>query len=405
MTRRRVVVVGAGLAGLAAAVSALEHGADVTVLERRDSPGGATIDSAGWIWRYRDLATARTCAPHADPAVSAAIVARLDDDLAWLQRAGGKVVSEGTGRTITAGIRVDPRQVVHALVDRIGDRLRLRSAVAASRHAADGRLELRIEEGRLGALVGAAPTWEAADAVVFAGGGYAADLGRVAAECGAPHDAADEWVLRAPGAGTGASMDAATMLGGLRIPASGESLVRLVPRVDELPDPRALARFGELQLAGTVLRTRDGAEVERSPHDWSGALASWEFARRAGAGRLEFERATLREHVHGGLVEDIVRAAIATGADAGRLDGGGAWLAVRAGFTHTLCGLRVDADGRVLHARSGRFRRRDHELGALRHVYAAGADAAGSGLGGTASGLAQALVLGRRAGELAAAGD
>ena len=59
-TQRRVIVVGAGLAGLAAAIAAAEQGAHVEVLERQDAPGGATRDSAGWIWRYRDQRTART---------------------------------------------------------------------------------------------------------------------------------------------------------------------------------------------------------------------------------------------------------------------------------------------------------------------------------------------------------
>lgn len=40
MQRRRVVVIGAGIAGLAAAIRAAEGGAEVTVLERASHPGG-----------------------------------------------------------------------------------------------------------------------------------------------------------------------------------------------------------------------------------------------------------------------------------------------------------------------------------------------------------------------------
>ncbi|MEL6965510.1 MAG: FAD-dependent oxidoreductase, partial [Pseudomonadota bacterium] len=40
MTAPRVIVVGAGMGGLAAAMDLARKGADVTVLERADAPGG-----------------------------------------------------------------------------------------------------------------------------------------------------------------------------------------------------------------------------------------------------------------------------------------------------------------------------------------------------------------------------
>ncbi len=47
---RKVVVIGSGASGLAAAVSASEEGADVTVLESADVLGGTTASSGGAIW-------------------------------------------------------------------------------------------------------------------------------------------------------------------------------------------------------------------------------------------------------------------------------------------------------------------------------------------------------------------
>lgn len=407
---RHVLVVGAGLAGLAAAVSAREHGADVTVLERNDVPGGATADSVGWIWRYVDLATARACAPHADPAVLAAVVVRLDEDLEWLERHGVRRRSSGTGRALTDGVRVDPRQALDALTARLGeDRVEVRSSVIAARPRRGGGYELCVRRGRPGALQDSPDTWLAGDAVVFAGGGYARDLERIASESGVREETRSEWVLRAPQGGDGSSMDAAISLGALRVPATGECLARVVPHIDDggadALDPRMLGHFGELHRTGSVLRSAAGAELVRPAHDWSGAQLVWQLARTSGAGRLELPRAELRRDLGSGTVEDVLRAAVALGAQAGRGDGGSVWLAVRAGITHTLCGLRVDADARLQQASATRgLLRRQPGVRALDGCFAAGCDAAGTGLGGTASGLAQALVLGRRAGELAATG-
>lgn len=405
---RHVVVVGAGLAGLAAAAAAHDGGADVTVLERHDAPGGASASSVGWIWRYRDMEAARLCAPHADPGLRRAVVERLDDDIAWLERQGVQLRARDTAKAITRGVRVDPREAIAVLVERIGEEaLQPRTSVLGARPPLAGAgIELRVRRGRVGDLADEPDAWLHADAVVFAGGGYAADLDRVAREAQTPSSVSAEWVLRAPTGGDGSSMDAAMSLGALRVPATGESMCRIVPRVDAALDSRELGRMSELHLPDARLRaSSDGAVLEREAHDWSGSQLVWRLARTSGAGRLEFARADLRRELAGGTVEQLLRTAISAGAETGRTGDGGVWLAVRAGITHTLCGLRVDADGRLQHlpAARGLLRRRAVPR-PLDHAFAAGCDAAGSGMGGTASGLAQALVLGRRAGSLAAAG-
>ena len=50
---RQIVVVGAGMAGLVAAVQAQELGADVVVLEKGDEPGGSMAMSGGTVWCRR----------------------------------------------------------------------------------------------------------------------------------------------------------------------------------------------------------------------------------------------------------------------------------------------------------------------------------------------------------------
>lgn len=409
----RVAVIGAGLAGLVAAVAAQEAGATIVVFERADEAGGATRDSAGWMWRYRDAATARTCAPHGDPVVQAAVVERFDDDLAWLEARGVALRARETGRVLTVGGRIEPPQAIAGLVARLdardGDSLQLRRVVEGARRLEDEAIELRIGLlDRTGAREAGAAEVETFDAVVFAGGGYAADLQRIADEANVSDAAAQEWVLRSGRGGDGSSIDAALELGALRVPVTGECLVRLVPAAEATDvvaasmDSRALVRAGELQVPGTsVHAAADAPALAQAPHDWSGAQVAWELARMHGRGTLHLDRAALRTRIHaGGTVEDAVRAAIDAGAAAGRLEDGGVWLAVRAGITGTRCGLRVDGDGRVLQSAPRRFGRAGSPI-PIPRVYAAGIDAADPGMGGMGSGLALALVLGRRAGTLA----
>jgi tricarballylate dehydrogenase len=56
-TRRRevdVVIIGAGLAGISAAVTAAASGARTLVLERGESIGGSAIISGGYVWALAD---------------------------------------------------------------------------------------------------------------------------------------------------------------------------------------------------------------------------------------------------------------------------------------------------------------------------------------------------------------
>lgn len=381
----RVLVAGGGLAGLAAACTALEHGADVTLVEAREQLGGATADSAGWIWRYVDRAVARAGAPMADPLTRDLVVDRLDDELDWLEAQGVPVLAKGTGRALTRGVRIDPRVAIESLAARVGrERITTSAELRRIDRTERGGIEVELELGddarrRVRRVV---------DAVVVAGGGYAGDIERIADELGLPAEAAAGWRLRARSPGRGTALGALVRFGARRPVVDGQCLVRVAPCTPRPVPPEMLVAASELHLPVAVLRDPRGEVVPRAETDWSGAeqLSAWLL--RGGTGTLELPATALSLRVHSGSVASILELLSASGCSVEQRSDGSVRLEVCAGITHTWCGVAVDADACV----------RLPGDAEPAPVFAAGCDAAGTGLGGTASGLAQALVLGRRAG-------
>ena len=91
------VVVGAGMAGLAAAVEASERGADVLLLAKGDEPGGSMGLSSGVVWRYRDFERFRRECPAGSPELQRLIHDRLDGDIDWLERRRSSLVAAPRG--------------------------------------------------------------------------------------------------------------------------------------------------------------------------------------------------------------------------------------------------------------------------------------------------------------------
>lgn len=164
----QVIVCGGGLSGLSAAVTALEHGARVTLVEKAPELGGTTVLSGGLLWTFADFDQARAMIPHGDAAQQWLVYDNIDSARAWLVDMGAslgpleQVLGHGLGQT------ADPVQLIELLARRfesLGGVLRL----------ACGMESLITEQGRVcGVRVATAGGVEEilACAVILATGGF-----------------------------------------------------------------------------------------------------------------------------------------------------------------------------------------------------------------------------------------
>jgi FAD binding domain len=176
-TRRTVVVVGSGLAGLTAALQAVQDDARVVLVEAADEPGGSLAISGGLIWAPRSHADAGTLVPRGATKLLDVLVDDLEPLWTWLEQLGVALHPEapclkelpsggrvGRGRMMVAGRAGDRREVVSTLVERL--------------RALDGEIRLsspiesleRAPGGWSVGCTGSAPIH--AGAVVFAAGGF-----------------------------------------------------------------------------------------------------------------------------------------------------------------------------------------------------------------------------------------
>ncbi|HEX2045747.1 MAG TPA: FAD-dependent oxidoreductase [Gaiellaceae bacterium] len=343
-----LVVAGAGMAGLAAAVRARELGADVVVQEKGDRPGGSMLLSSAVVWRYREWERFRAECPAGDPELQRVVWERLDDALAWLERIGAPVLARETGNPLTTGLRFEPRGLTAALAARAGE-VRLRDPLT--------RLPREVP-------------------VVLATGGFQGDRGLVRERI-TPE--ADALVLRANPWSAGDGLRLALERGAALSNGLDEFYGRNLAAAPTIPPEEFVALA---QVYARVARVENIRGETYEPRTWSEIdVVQW-TARQPGArARYLVPDAALGESVRGGTVADVIRAAERAGAPVERA-AGVTEVEVVAGITTTLGGIRIDAGAR---AGDG--------------VYAAGADAGGVSTGGWSSALASALVLGRIAAE------
>src|SRR5215217_6048617 len=433
----RVVVAGGGLAGLTAALRAVELGARVTLLEKGDRPGGSFLLSSGYVWSYRDMATYRVEAPGGDIVLQKLILDRLGSGLDWLESAGGMLLSRETGNPLTFGARFDPEQTVAALAERI---------LASGAEILTGTaLEALTENGGYVTGVRASSPGRkidcAADAVILASGGFAANP-----------DLVGRYIIKGPGRmrvrahprSTGDGFLAALEAGALASAGLDEFYGRNLPAPPAEFSPERFVEVSQLYGRHAVAVNARGERYADEGADWSETALTRSTARQPGpyawyvldGAGLE---ARVRERTAGEMVEvardvggivlraasllelsdelselgvprdtflrtlDEYNAAVVSGKETSPPRTGPSrplsvppFVAVKVApsITHTVGGLAVDEGCRVLRGGDGR---------PIPGLYAAGVEVGGVSVGGYTSGLASALVFGRIAAESALA--
>ena len=99
-----VVVVGSGVSGSAAAMTAARAGARVALLEKMDTFGGSAALSAGMFWTAPSVAAYRARIPLGNLDLGARLVGDYDEALAELRASGVRVADEPKRDIMTFGI-------------------------------------------------------------------------------------------------------------------------------------------------------------------------------------------------------------------------------------------------------------------------------------------------------------
>lgn len=216
MTQQHVVVVGAGMAGLVAAVRAQQLGAKVTLLEKGPAPGGSLALSGGTLWTARTVQDLQRLVPRGHPLLGPILVDDFPDGVAWLQ---------SLGATLTP-LDSKPDRVVYmmdpnpgAFIDHMVKTFLQRGGTLLTETAATN---LRISsEGEVSGVTvrqGDGPRYDLdASAVILASGGFQANPEMMARYFGRwsdrfirrgnPHSTGDGWQMAHDvGAGTSAAM-------------------------------------------------------------------------------------------------------------------------------------------------------------------------------------------------------
>lgn len=446
------------MAGLCAAIAALERGASVVVLEKGARAGGSMWLSNGLIWTFADKAQLREDVSDGNKALQDFIVDGLPDALTWLSAQGVELAPEQTFQWYGRGRRANPAQMTPALLDRIASLGgRILTGTSLDRLICDDGAVKGIR-----AFDGQGPLEIRARSVILATGGFQGNA-ELLARYVTPH--ADNLILRSNPCSTGDGLFAAADAGAALTPLLnayyGHALVAPPARYSELEFQSASQKYGNLAVA---LDLRGERFADESAGTGEEAI-NFHIGSRPGACAVYIVDAAMAEMESPNnppprAAIDRARAYGGPVLDAGNLEelarGLGAWgippatalaslraynaavesgdcvslwpprsrnrfplakppfvaVMVRSAITYTCGGLQADLDMRVL--------RRSTSVSMMSNVIApsgemsiaeipglcvAGCDLGGVSTVGYIGGLAHALVTGKTAGETASQGS
>src|SRR5260370_2046776 len=110
-----LLVVGGGMAGLAAAGAATSAGAQLTLVEKRGMVGGSAAMSAGIVWTAADFKTLRHVVPGGDAALGQALIDGFWPGVDWVRATGVSVSERWEGQMgFGSAVRVDIKALLAA---------------------------------------------------------------------------------------------------------------------------------------------------------------------------------------------------------------------------------------------------------------------------------------------------
>jgi succinate dehydrogenase/fumarate reductase flavoprotein subunit len=199
------------MAGLCAAVRALEAGADVILLDKAPRLGGTTVLSGGRIWTFAEFDRLKEAIPDGDEVLQRSVFAALDAGFAWLGEQGVELGPEEPALGHGRGRHMAPLQAVPTLLQRVESL----GGIVATDTAVD---ELVLDNGAvtgLRAVSGDSSIELRGSAVILATGGFQGNPELVARYITSP----DSLYLRANPWSTGDGFLAATQAGAAVSPA------------------------------------------------------------------------------------------------------------------------------------------------------------------------------------------
>jgi len=164
----QVIVCGGGMAGLAAALSALEAGAEVILFEKAPEVGGTTLLSGGLIWTFADFSVLREQIPLGDAQLQWLVCDTIDASREWLMEQGVRFGPFKTRPDNVQARSIEPAQAISALLEkfkRLGGTVVCRAGMEGLVFIEDAVRGVRtVQDGRAHETRGAA--------VVLATGGF-----------------------------------------------------------------------------------------------------------------------------------------------------------------------------------------------------------------------------------------